>query len=170
MRPVLGVSLELAALALVFSLAPAVPGGVVFAVYVLFAEFAATFLIHCPAHYAVGMALGVRFTEMRAGRTTLARALPPRLGRFAGLMPILTLRTDRTSLARASRAKASAMFASGTVASTSVAFLIAGGSTLVQPLPYASLAWALALLYLAFDLRFSPRGGDLKRAKAAFSR
>ncbi|MDG6983183.1 MAG: hypothetical protein JRN28_01295 [Nitrososphaerota archaeon] len=170
MRPAFGVLLELAALALIFSLAPAVPGGVVFAVYVLLAEFAATFLIHCPAHYTVGMALGIRFTEMRAGRTTLARALPPRLGRFARLMPILTLRADRPSLARASRAKASAMFASGTVASTSAAFLVAGGSTMVQPLPYASLAWALALLYLAFDLRFSPRGGDLRRAKAALGR
>ena len=167
MRPMTGVVLEVVALAGVLALAPHVPAGPAFALYVLIAEFAATFLIHCPAHYFTGLGLGIGFTEMRLGRSTLARVLPRRLARVTRILPILTLAAERQSLARSSNGKAAAMYASGTVASVSAAFVIAGTATLAEPILYASFAWALALIYLAFDLRFSPRSGDLSRAMAA---
>jgi hypothetical protein len=170
MRPGLAVSLEIVCLAGVLAVALVVPAGILAAVYILAAEFAATFLIHCPAHYIVGRILGIRFTNMRLGRTTLARVLPPSVAGLARLVPILTVSTDRASLSEISKGRAAAMYASGAIASTSAAFMVAAGATLSEPLAYAALAWAFALIYLVFDVIFSPRSGDLRRARVALGR
>jgi hypothetical protein len=170
MKPGLGVSIEIVCLVGVLAVVLVVPAGTLVALYILVAEFAATFLIHCPAHYIVGRILGIRFTNLRVGRTTLARVLPPRAAGLARLVPILTLSTDRASLSEISKGRAAAMYASGTIASTSSALVVAGGATLSEPLVYAALAWAFALIYLVFDIIFSPRTGDLRRARAALGR
>ena len=57
------------------------------------------------------------------------------------------------------------MFASGTVASVSSAIAIAIAATLAEPPVYAALTWAVAVGYLIFDAVFSPRSGDLMRAR-----
>ncbi len=165
MRPLYGVSAELAVLAAFLGLAPAMPSGLPFAVYVLVAEVMSTYLLHCPAHYIVGGALGIRFRHMGIGRTTLARILPGRAARLARLMPVLTLWTEKASLAAASKRRAAAMYASGTIASVSSALAIAIVASLFQQAEYSALAWTLAAAYLAFDGVFSPRGGDLERAR-----
>jgi hypothetical protein len=53
------------------------------------------------------------------------------------------------------------------VASTGSALVIATAASLVEPLTYELLAWLLALAYLAFDVVFSPKSGDLMRARTA---
>ena len=135
--------------------------------YIILVELASTFLIHCPAHYIVGSALGIRFTSIRLGQTTLAKVLPQTLSRVTSLIPILTLSTDKASLARVSRPRRAYMYASGTVASAVSTLVIATAATLVEPLTYELLAWLLAIAYLAFDVVFSPRSGDLMRARRA---
>jgi hypothetical protein len=163
----MGVTIELLVLAAVLAAAPVVQGGPVFALYILAVELLATYLIHCPAHYLVGRALGIRFTRIRAGRTTLARALPPRLGRLARFLPVLTLSTEKSSLASVSRPRVSIMYASGTIASCASAILVAAAVTPSGPWTLVGLSWAVAVGYLLFDLVFSPRGGDLMRARGA---
>jgi len=166
---VTGALLELIALAGILLLSLWLPAGLPLGVYVLIAQLMATYLVHCPAHFVVGTAVGVRFRELRLGRTTLARALPNRLKGVASLLPVLTLVTDRGSLVRVSRRGLAAMYASGTVASTASAFAIAAACTLAERPNYYLLTWAVALAYLAFDVVFSPKSGDLKRARAVLA-
>ncbi|HEV2139465.1 MAG TPA: hypothetical protein VGR53_11570 [Nitrososphaerales archaeon] len=167
MRPILGVSVEVAILAGIAAGSSFVPPGLFFAIYVLVAQGAGTYLVHCPAHYIVGRALGINFRSIRFGRTTLARALPPRFSGLARLVPILTLSTERASLAKASKGRAAAMYASGTIASVCSAFVIAGLATVSEASFPGAIAWLLAIGYLLFDVVFSPRTGDISRARAA---
>lgn len=167
MRPAAGVALEMLALALVLASSLLVPPGLPFAIYILVAELLSTYLIHCPAHFAVGSAVGIRFRSMRLGKTALAKVLPPKMASFARLFPILTLSTEKSSLARVSRTKVAAMYASGTIASVGSAMAIAAASVVFEPYPFAAAAWAIALLYLGFDALFSPRSGDIYRARIA---
>jgi hypothetical protein len=169
LRPALGVLIEIAALAAVALAGILIPGGLPYLLYVAVAELIATYLIHCPAHYFVGRVLGIRFVSMGLGMTTLAKALPPQLSRFARLFPILTLKTDRTSLSRAGKRKASAMYASGTVASVLSAFLVAAWITPSASLNLLIVAWVIAVCYLFFDLVFSPQSGDFMRARRAMA-
>ncbi|HMD79160.1 MAG TPA: hypothetical protein VKF39_04160, partial [Nitrososphaerales archaeon] len=129
MRPVLGILGEVIILAGIAWTGYFIPRGSSYFLYVVVAELLATYLIHCPAHYVVGRTLGIRFVSMRLGRTTLAKALPPQLSRFARLLPILTLSTDRSTLSRTGKGGASAMYASGTVASVLSAFIVAAWIT-----------------------------------------
>jgi len=161
-----GILLELVALAGILLLPLWLPGGLSLGAYVVFAQLTSTYLVHCPAHYVVGRAVGVRFRELRLGKTTLARALPNKLKGLARPLPILTLVTDKSSIAKVSRRRLAVMYASGTVASTVSAFAIAAASTLAEQPPFFLLTWAVGLAYLAFDLVFSPRTGDLRRARA----
>lgn len=166
---VVGVLLELIALAGILLLSSWLPAGLPLGVYTLFAQLMATYLVHCPAHFVVGTATGVRFREMRLGRTTLAQGLPGGLKGLARWLPILTLVTDRSSLANVSRRGLAAMYRSGAVASTLSAFAIAAASALTEQPIYFSLTWAVAIAYLAFDVVYSPRSGDLKRARAVLA-
>jgi hypothetical protein len=163
---VAGVSLELIVLAGIILLSLRLPAGLPLGACLVFAQIMSTYLVHCPAHFIVGTVVGVRFRELRLGKTTLERALPNRLKGMARRMPILTLVTDRSSLVKLSRHRIAAMYASGTVVSTASAFAVAATSTLVEQPPYFLLTWAVAFAYLAFDLVFSPKSGDLKRARA----
>ncbi len=165
---VLGIAAELLALAGVLLLAAWIPAGLPSALYLVLAQLMATYLVHCPAHFVVGAAVGVRFRGLRLGRTTLARALPAELKGFARLLPVLSLSIDRESSVRASRLRFAAMYVSGTVASVGSAVAIAAGSTLAGQ-HYPLLAWAVAVAYLGFDVLFSPKSGDLKRARTALS-
>jgi hypothetical protein len=164
MRPVFGVSIEILVLAALLSLGSFLPPGLLFGLYVVVAELAAAYLIHCPAHYFVGTILGVRFRSIRLGYTTLARSLPVRIRGVTRFLPLPTLSTDRSSLGSLSGRRAAAMYASGVAASVSSAIIVAAVATYSEPPLYAGLAWAVALLYLASDIVFSPKSGDLRKA------
>jgi hypothetical protein len=166
LKPSMGVSAELLALAAVLLLTVVVPSGLPYYLYFLVAQLSATYLIHCPAHYFVGRAVGIRFSSIRLGRTTLAKALPPGLAPFVRRLPILTLSTDKSSLVGLPRGRISAMYASGTVASAGSAVVLAGAVSLSGPLVLVGLSWLVAIGYFLFDVVFSPKSGDLMRARA----
>ncbi len=170
MRPLVGIGIELLALAAALWSSVLIPTGAPYAVYILVAQFLAAFLIHCPAHYAIGTLVGIRFLSINVGRTTLARALPRSLGPFARLIPILTLSTDKASLERAPRSAAAAMFLSGTIASSASAIFIAIAVSLSGLSVAAALAWLFALGWLLFDVYFSPKSGDVMRARRQLMR
>ena len=167
MRPALGVFIEILALAGFLGLDFIVPPGLIYLLYVVAAQLLATYLVHCPAHYLVGIAVGIRFKSLRLGRTTLARALPPRWGRLARLIPILTLSTDKPSLAHVSKSKVSAMYLSGTIASSAAAVVVAAVVTPLGSPALVAVTWVVAVGYLLFDVVFSPRSGDVMRTRAA---
>lgn len=169
MRPLTGVVLEVLALSAFLTLAPFAPRGLPFALYVVLAQLVATYLVHCPAHYFVGSATGIGFRSIHFGRTTLTRVLPKRAAGIARLLPVLFLSTERSSLARASRRRAASMYASGTVASCASAVMIALVATWAELPVYSALAWGVAAAYILFDVVFSPRSGDLMRARAALA-
>ncbi len=169
MKPALGVLAEAVVLALVLAASAVMPAGVPLGLYTLVSEFLATYLIHCPAHYVVGSMVGIRFRRMRVGSTTLARSLPQRFSAVAKLFPVLTLSTAKDSLKGVPKKRIALMYKAGFVASVSAALIIAAAATVVESPAYALLAWALALAYLAFDLAFSPKSGDLARARAAYT-
>jgi len=166
LRPIVGISAEVATFAGIVAGSSLVPPGLLFAVYVVIAQGAGTYLVHCPAHYFVGRVVGISFRTIRFGRTTLARVLPPRFAGLARLVPILTLSTEKASLAKASKGRAAAMYASGAIASVCSAFVIAGVATVSESSFPAAVAWLVAIGYLVFDVVFSPRTGDIKRARA----
>jgi hypothetical protein len=61
------------------------------------------------------------------------------------------------------------MYASGTVVSVASASTVAVASTPAERPTYFLLAWAVALAYLAFDVVFSPKSGNLKRARTVLA-
>ena len=167
MRPASGVAIEVLALVLVLGPALVVPSGIPLALYIVLVQLLATYLIHCPAHYVVGSVVGIRFRAIRLGKSTLTKILPRRLAVLASSLPVITLSTEKSSLARASSREVAAMYASGTVASVGAAIVIAAAATAIEAPAYSVLAWGVALLYLFFDALFSPRSGDLARARGA---
>jgi hypothetical protein len=167
LRPIVVISVEVAIFTGIVAGSPFVPPGLLFAIYVIIAQGAGTYLVHCPAHYIVGRVVGINFRTIRFGRTTLARVLPSRFAGLARLVPILTLSTEKASLAKASKGRAAAMYVSGTIASVCSAFVIAGVATVSESSFPAAVAWLVAIGYLAFDVVFSPRAGDISKARAA---
>ena len=167
MKPEVGTAVEVGALALVLLSGLIIPSGAPLAVFFVVAQLVSTYLIHCPAHYLIGRAFGIRFTAIRRGRTGLVKVLPGSLAGLAKLISLPTLKTEKVSLVKATRTGVATMYASGTVASSASAIIIASFATRVEPLPFALYAWAVAVGYLLFDLVFSPRSGDLYRARNA---
>ena len=165
MRPVVGVVLELIALAFILLGTAAVPSGLGRDFYLLVAQFVTAYLIHCPAHYAVGRLFGIRFRSISLGRTTLVRALPPAFKRLGRLLPILTLALERSSLPSIAKSRIKAMYLSGTIASSGSAIAFAATVTATETWLASILTWALAFAYLLFDIVFSPKSGDVMRAR-----
>ena len=166
MKPLVGIALEIGSLVLVLASLIFIPPGQ-FPLYVIVVQFLSTYLLHCPGHYIVGRILGIEFIDIGFGRSTLANAFPGKLGKAAGLIPILTLRSDRHSVASKSGGRRFAMYASGTIFSIGSAFSLAIGVTHDGNWTAAIIAWIFALGYLGFDAVFSPRSGDLMRARRA---
>ena len=166
MRPILGVALELIALAAVLAFVGWFPaGGVVSAILVLLAQALTTFLIHCPAHFVVGSLSGLKFRRISLGQTTLVSALPSSLKPFGRLLPIPYLSVDRGSLKRTSPRRLGAMYLSGVIASAGSGLAFAAIVTL-RGNPFATiLTWVFAIAYLLSDAIASPKTGDAMRAR-----
>jgi hypothetical protein len=122
--------MELIVLAVALALIGLFPaGGLVSAILLLLAQALTTFLIHCPAHFAVGRLLGIRFRRISLGQATIVRAFPSSLKFLGRLLPIPYLSVDRESLKTTSPGRLKAMYLSGVVASVgsglAFAFIVA---------------------------------------------
>ena len=170
MRPVVGVALELVAMVGVLTAAGLLVGWHPLSILVvLAAQAVTTVLIHCPAHYVVGRALGIRFSRIRLGRSTMGGALPGPLRRVGALMVVFSLSVDPASKQSVPRGRLRLMYLSGVAASVSSAFALAAAFTLVGDAFAAPVAWLFALAYLATDVALSPKAGDVSRARATQS-
>ena len=171
MRPLIGVVLELIALAVVVYVAAVLSSWYPLSILVLLvAQVLTTVLIHCPAHYIVGRSLGIRFSRIGLGRSTFVQALPQSLKRFGSLFVIFTISVAPESKKRASQGRMRAMFLAGVTGSVGSAVTFAYAVSLMGNLVTGLVTWAFAIAYLASDVLFSPKAGDMMRARAAMSR
>jgi hypothetical protein len=136
----------------------------------LLAQATTTILIHCPAHYIVGRAVGIRFRAMRLGRTTAVRLLPKSMKRLGSLIVVFTLAVEPASKRGSAPSRLRAMYLAGVTASVGSAVTLAYVASLGGNLLAGAVTWTFALAYLASDVFFSPRAGDLMRARAAMMR
>ena len=167
MRALFGVILELAALAAVAYVASIFAGLYPLSILVLLAAQAlTTVLVHCPSHYFVGRALGIKFRGMGFGRSTASRALQGPLKRVSSLLFVPTLRVDPESRKTAPPGRMRLMFLAGVSGSVASAVVFASAVSLSGYYAIGLANWVFALVYLASDVAFSPKAGDLMRARA----
>ena len=131
----------------------------------LAAQGVVLYCVHCPSHYVVGRIVGIKFSRIVVGRSALRKS-SSRVVRLIGeraVTPVLVV--DRASLAMVSRRRRRAMFYSGVTASTAAPFLIALYALLTGDQTSTLAALVVAIGYLTFNIYYSPRTGDLHRAK-----
>ncbi len=166
MRAVLGVSIEVLLMAVVLVAATHSGLGFPYSLLALIlAQVLSTFLVHCPAHYAVGRLLGIRFDSITFGKTSMSAALPVPLRRAASYLVVFSVRVNRGSLRDSTPRRARAMYFSGVSASVASAFLFAIYVTSTGAFLSAFLCFVFAFVYLASDAIFSPKVGDIARAR-----
>jgi hypothetical protein len=102
-------------------------------------------------------------------RTALKKLDLPLVDPIVSRMPLLAIKTESTSMREASSTRRAVMFASGTVSSISLPLVLVGFSYGgVDGLVWLLLA-AIGVGNLLFTLYFSPKVGDLSRAREALS-
>jgi hypothetical protein len=165
----LGNAIEVAGLAAALSLLLLAPSLQNILLAFLLYLIALSFLIffpHCLAHYVVGRLAGIRFDYYRLGRSGLANLNLPLLSSLGSKLPVLTLKVDRGSLHSVNRWRVSAMFSAGAVASMVLPFLAAIASIGHLPWTLSLILISIGAANLLFDLYYSPRAGDLARARS----
>jgi hypothetical protein len=138
-----------------------------FLLYVIALVFL-VFFPHCLAHYAVGRLMAIQFDYYRSGKSGIAKLKLPVVSSLGSKLPVLTLKVDRSSLHSADRLRAAAMFSAGAVASMVFPFIAAASSIGHLPLILSITLALIAAANLLFDLYYSPKAGDLARARAFY--
>lgn len=167
MRPFFGVLLELAALVLLLEAISRLGVWYPLSVLVLvLGQVLTTILVHCPAHYVVGSALGIGFSKMRLGRSTAVKVLPPSFRQIGVLLIVFSLSVDRESKRTVSPRRMRGMYLAGVAVSVGSAIAFAVAVSFAGSFVASSVTWFFALGYLVSDIKLSPRFGDLMRARA----
>ncbi len=120
---------------------------------------------HCLAHYIIGRVVGIRFSHYYLGLSNIYRLRIPlpasiRLGLWA-----LGIKSVPESLRAASPASKAVMYASGAVASMLLPFTVPLYLLYRGVVDTALFFTALSALNAGFSLYFSPRAGDLWKAR-----
>lgn len=123
------------------------------------------FFPHGLAHFIVGRMVGVRFSYYFLGKSAATKLKLPFVSWIAKRLPVLTLKVHRVSLRSVSRGGRAVMFASGAAASMILPFIAAVASLGRLPILFSAILLLVSAANLAFDLYFSPKVGDLSRAK-----
>lgn len=148
------------------ALAPTVPSMPLAFLLYLMAWSCLLFFPHGLVHFIVGVLVGVRFRGYSFGRSSISKLRMGFLSVFASKLVVLTLRVDQASLRSVSPLRRSMMFSSGAVASMILPFLAAAASIGHLPLALSTLLLLISVANLAFDLYYSPKAGDISRAKS----
>jgi len=131
----------------------------------LFAWFSFWFFIHDLMHHAVGKMFGIRFQYYFLGRSAIRKLNLPLVSSLMRRVPVFVLKVDRSSLSGASPRKRRWMYASGAVASMGLPWIIVPSSFSLGPYWVGVFFVMLVLGNTLFTLYFSPKTGDLYRAK-----
>src|SRR5213593_2169398 len=135
-------------------------------ILLLLAWFSFWFFSHDLAHHITGQLVGIKFRYYYLGKSAIRKLNLPIIPQLMNRIPVLVLKVDHESLRQATPRSQSAMFASGAIVSIVLPWLIIPASFSLGP--------TLGLLFLAlvvgndsFTLYFSPKTGDLYRARKA---
>ena len=135
-------------------------------ILLLFAWFTLWFFSHDLAHHITGQLVGIKFRYYYLGKSAIRKLNLPIIPQLMNRIPVLVLKVDRESLKHATARSRRTMYASGAIVSMILPWLIIPESFSLGP--------TLGLLFLAlvigndvFTLYFSPKTGDLYRARKA---
>lgn len=131
----------------------------------LFAWFSFWFFVHDLTHHIVGKVGGIRFQYYFLGRSAVRKLRLPLVSRVMERVPVLVLKVDRGSFAKASPRARRWMHASGALASMILPWIIVPSSFMIRPLWVGILFTLLVLGNVLFTLYFSPKTGDIYRAR-----
>ncbi len=158
--------------------------GIIFALYLIFsapriADILLQFLVyvvawgcllffpHGIAHYVVGRFVGIRFQYYYLSRSSVYKLKLPLARAIASRSLVLTLKVDQGSLRSASPGGRAVMFSSGAVASMILPFYATLTSVGHLPMNLSAILLLLSAANLVFDLYYSPKAGDISRARSA---
>lgn len=158
--------------------------GLVFAVYLIVMASIATqvilrfllYLVSCAclvffphglSHYVVGRFVGIRFRYYYLGKSAVRKLKLPLVSNVASKVPILTLKIDQGTLLSASPQRRVATLAAGAIASMLLPFISFVASLGRLPVEFSAALFLICVLNLLFDMFYSPKAGDIARAKAA---
>jgi hypothetical protein len=125
------------------------------------------FFPHGLSHYVVGRLAGIRFTYYSVGKSAVRKLRLPFVSATASKVPVLTLRTDQGTLFSVSPQRRAAMFAAGAAASMLLPFISFVASLKRLPVEFSGVLFLICLTNAMFDIYYSPKAGDIARAKAA---
>lgn len=170
MKVEFGIAFESLLVALLLAVVTTVPSGMVFApIFFVVIQFLLTYFSHCPAHYVVGSIFGIRFRKLLLGKSALRKSSSSLLRLIGKYAFTFVLIVDKDSLARASPNGRRAMFLAGVTASTAFPFVVTFYSLLWGSLLDGVATTLFAISYLLFDGFYSPRAGDVYRARRSIN-
>lgn len=123
------------------------------------------YFTHGISHYLVGKMLGIGFKEYFIGISNLVRLDIPLIRNVAPLIVTIGIRTEKESMRSTSRYRKAWMFRSGALSSMFSPFLVPVYATILGLYIEAILLYSLSAGNVLFTLYFSPRAGDLWKAK-----
>ena len=133
----------------------------------LFTWFALWFFTHDLTHHIVGSIVGVKFQYYFLGRSGITKLKLPLVSRLMKHVPVLVLKIDKASLDKISVASRKWMHASGAIASMAMPVLILPTAYTTGPVWVGVLFTIMVVGSAVFTLYFSPKSGDLYRARIA---
>jgi hypothetical protein len=110
--------------------------------------------------------LGIRFQHYFLGRSAIRKLKLPLVSGLMEKVPVFVLKVDRSSLRGVSPRRRRWMYASGAMASMGLPWIIVPSSFSLGPYWVGVFFLMLVLGNELFTLYFSPKTGDLYRAKS----
>lgn len=131
----------------------------------LYAWFTLWFFSHGLTHHIVGRLGTIKFQYYFLGRSAITKLKLPIFSRALQQIPVLVLKIDRKSMARASPRARRWMYASGALVSMILPLLVIPRSYTIGPVWVGYLFTVMVIGNDLFTLYFSPKTGDLYRAR-----
>ncbi len=129
--------------------------------------FTLWFFSHDLTHHITGSIVGIKFQYYFLGRSAITKLKLPLIPRLMEHVPVLVLKIDKASLSKVSVTARRWMHASGTIVSTVLPLLVLPTSYSLGPVWVGVLFTLLFVGNGLFTLYFSPKSGDIFRAKTA---
>src|SRR2546426_9334403 len=133
-------------------------------IFIFAAWFCFWFFSHDLAHHIVGRIVGVSFRYYFLGRSAITKMSLPIASNLLRAIPVLGLKIDKSSLNSISPNNVRAMYASGTVSSMLLPWVVVPTGYAIS-FPVGILLTILTLANDVFTLYFSPQAGDIHQAR-----
>ncbi len=134
-------------------------------ILLLYAWFCLWFFSHGLTHHIVGRLGGIKFQYYFLGRSAITKLKLPVVCGILKQIPVLVLKVDRKTAAQASTGARRRMYASGALASMILPWLVIPSSYTIGPIWVGYFFTLLVVGNDVFTLYFSPKTGDLYRAR-----